>query len=160
MQATEANTLHSLFAALCGMRPHLGMGKFEYLHRGRLEQCMPARLKGEAIHSAFYTTSNAGLQRGLGFAEVWSSVEDMADAAPRKRQARRIRWPADWWHLNTTSLMRARADGVYNWLGDHDYFMLPKARTQPPARFRLRSRPSRACPRARPNFEPGGLPQV
>jgi hypothetical protein len=139
--ATEPNTLHSLFASLCGMRPPLGMKKTEYSHKRRLSRCLPALLRDEGIHAAFYTTSNSGFQRKLGFAEVWSSVEEenAKYATPRKRGksprysqnpefAERIHWPADWWKKDTASLLRARTEGQYNWLGDHDFFGLPKVR--------------------------------
>ena len=58
------------------MRPSLGMTKLEYSHKARLKQCLPARLREASIHSGFYTTSNVGLQRKLGFSELWSSMED------------------------------------------------------------------------------------
>ena len=75
-QASEPNTMHSLFASLCGMRPHLGMDKPDYSDKQRLARCLPAELQAAGIHSAFYTTSNVGLQKDLGYGEVWSSVED------------------------------------------------------------------------------------
>jgi hypothetical protein len=115
------------------------MKKSEYSHKRRLSRCLPALLRDEGIHAAFYTTSNLGSQRKLGFAEVWSSVEEenARHATPRKRGksprfsqdpelAERIHWPADWWKNNTASLLRARTEGQYNWLGDHDFFGLPK----------------------------------
>ena len=127
------------------------MKKTEYSHKRRLSRCLPALLRHEGIHAAFYTTSNAGSQRKLGFAEVWSSAEEenAKYATPRKRGtsprysqnpefAERIHWPADWWKNDTASLLRARTEGQYNWLGDHDFFGLPKVRGalhSPPLRF-------------------------
>ena len=82
------------------MRPHLGTSKLEYSHQQRLAQCLPARLRAEAIHSGFYTTSNVGLQRKLGFGEVWSSMEDYPNSSrlagkepsgARKRAKSRLR---------------------------------------------------------------------
>ena len=119
------------------MRPHLGMSKLEYLHKQRLAQCLPARLRAEAIHSGFYTTSNVGLQSKLGFSEVWSSMEDYPNSSmmggkepsgARKRTKSRLRWPKNWWTRSTAALLKGRSAGQYNWLGDHDFFGLPKAR--------------------------------
>ena len=119
------------------MRPHLGMDKLEYSHQQRLAQCLPARLRAEAIHSGFYTTSNVGLQRKLGFGEVWSSMEDYSNSSrlagkepsgARKRAKSRLRWPEKWWKNSTAALLKGRSAGQYNWLGDHDFFGLPKAR--------------------------------
>ena len=137
LYASEPNTLHALFASLCGMRPSLGMTKLEYSHKARLAQCLPARLREASIHSGFYTTSNVGLQRKLGFSELWSSMEDYLNRSTlggsetrgaRKRAKKRLRWPASWWRRSSASLLLGRAAGQYNWLGDHDYFGLPKAR--------------------------------
>jgi len=136
LYASEPNTLHSLFASLCGMQPPLGTSKVQYEHKRRLAQCLPALLRAEGIHSAFYTTSNVGVQRALGFAEVWSSVEDYDSlhakpgqpTAARKRAKKRLRWPRRWWKRTTAALLDGRSNGQYNWLGDHDYFGLPKAR--------------------------------
>ena len=118
------------------MRPSLGMTKLEYSHKARLKQCLPARLREASIHSGFYTTSNVGLQRKLGFTELWSSMEDYLNSSTlgretrgaRKRAKKRLRWPASWWRQSSAALLHGRADGQYNWLGDHDYFGLPKAR--------------------------------
>ena len=117
------------------MRPSLGMTKLEYSHKARLKQCLPARLREASIHSGFYTTSNVGLQRKLGFSELWSSMADFLNSTlgrqtrgARKRAKKRLRWPASWWRQSSAALLHGRADGQYNWLGDHDYFGLPKAR--------------------------------
>ena len=125
------------------MQPPLGTSKVQYEHKRRLAQCLPALLRAEGIHSAFYTTSNVGVQRALGFAEVWSSVEDYDSlhakpgqpTAARKRAKKRLRWPRHWWKSTTAALLDGRSNGQYNWLGDHDYFGLPKARgtLRPPA---------------------------
>ena len=155
-QASEPNTLHSLFASLCGMRPHLGMDKLEYSHQQRLAQCLPARLRAEAIHSGFYTTSNVGMQHKLGFGEVWSSMDDYPNSSmlaykkpsgARKRTKTRLRWPKQWWKRGTAALLQGRSAGQYNWLGDHDFFGLPKARgTLRPARPPNSTRPNlRRC---------------
>jgi len=144
-QASEPNTLHALFASLCGMRPHLGMDKPEYSDKQRLARCLPAELRAAGIHSAFYTTSNVGLQKELGYKEVWSSVEDYtvgdwrsSAEDQRKYPGERIGnrdpnpnlfpWPPQWWRNTTAELLRGRTAGLYNWLGDHDFFGLPKAR--------------------------------
>ena len=137
--------MHSLFASLCGMRPHLGMDKPDYSDKQRLARCLPAELRAAGIHSAFYTTSNVGLQKDLGYGEVWSSVEDYTvgdwrsstedqNKYPGERigtrdTTGRILWPpGEWWRNTTAELLRGRTAGLYNWLGDHDYFGLPKAR--------------------------------
>ena len=145
LYASEPNTMHSLFASLCGMRPHLGMDKPDYSDKQRLARCVPAELRAAGIHSAFYTTSNVGDQTKLGFEEVWSSMEDYTvgdwrrSAAdfqkyPGERIGDRqvtgvVPWPAgEWWRHNTSELLRGRTAGRYNWLGDHDFFGLPKVR--------------------------------
>lgn len=156
------------------MRPHLGMDKSEYSHPQRLSGCLPALLRAEGIHSAFYTTSNVGHQRKLGFGEVWSSMEDYASAnrtharagkmVPRKRVKKRMRWPKQWWRLSTAALLRGRSAGQYNWLGDHDFFSLPKARGNPAPLHRAHSslqrppyaptNPARPCSSLAPSAAP------
>ena len=144
-QASEPNTMHSLFASLCGMRPHLGMDKPEYSDKERLARCLPAEVRAAGIHSAFYTTSNVGVQKELGFGEVWSSAEDYTKGDwrsstedqkkyPGERIGTRdttglIQWPRKEWRRNSSAeLLRGRTAGQYNWLGDHDFFGLPKVR--------------------------------
>ena len=59
---TEANTVHSLFAMLCGARPPLGVRRQEFDDRLRLQGCVPSTLHAHGIHTAFYTTSKVGHQ--------------------------------------------------------------------------------------------------
>ena len=74
--ASEPNTVHSLFAALCGLRPYAGLARREYDDDARKRAaCLPNKLAARGVHTAFYTTSNVGYQSGLGFAELWSGVE-------------------------------------------------------------------------------------
>ena len=139
--ASEPNTLHALFAQLCGARPKLGMAKAEYLSQQRLAQCLPHRLRAHGgVRSAYFTPSNVGLQPQLGFDELWSSVDEVrgttttGQATARKRAKVRIKWPRAWSRHSTRALLRLRDGGQYNWLGDHDYFALPKVRDYVAAR--------------------------
>ena len=139
---SEPNTVHALYAELCGLRPYIGLERREYEYRRRLERvCLPVQLRKRGIHSAFYTTSNIGFQRRLGFDEFWSG-EDLARRTRHLRanwakdQARggdrqgSKEWPRQWWldEGSDALLPGGAGDKRRNWLGHHDAFGLPAVR--------------------------------
>jgi arylsulfatase A-like enzyme len=120
--ATEPNTIHSMFATMCGVRPWLGVRRAEYEDRARLAKCVPALLRAAGIHTAFIATSSLGYQHDLGFEQLLSTTKTYNRTSPFKE----VRWPkANWWKADSRSLA---PDGMYNWLGHHDVFNLPQLR--------------------------------
>lgn len=135
---SEPNTLHSLFAMLCGMRPSIGAARREYHNnKQRVDRCLPAQLRAAGIHTGFYTSSNAGGASFFGFDDVWSAVEafppklrdNSLNNAHTRRKPRPISWPDHWWHVNSNLSEELRpSSSQYNWLGHHDVYSLPAVR--------------------------------